>query len=148
MAPKPEIRASDGDRDKVAAALQEHMAEGRLTSDEFNERLELVYKSRTYGELQKLTEDLPHVDLNRLPSHVSERRPSTPQHNPGQAALKGAWGAWAVASGVNWVIWLIVSLTGSGFVYPWPLWVMGPWGVLLLMGSLFGSQHKNRGDGH
>jgi hypothetical protein len=141
MAPKPEIRASDGDRDKVAAALQEHMAEGRLTADEFNERLEQVYQSRTYGELEKVTADLPHVDFNRLPSQATEHR--TPaKRSGGQAALQGAWGAWAMASGINWVIWLIVSIGGGELVYPWPLWVMGPWGVILLMGTIFGSTHK------
>jgi len=144
MAPKPEIRASDGDRDKVAAALREHMAEGRLTSDEFNERLEQVYASRTYGDLEKVTSDLPHVDLNRLPSHVSERRPGNRQGG-GQAALKAGWAAWAMASGINWVIWLIVGFTSGHLVYPWPLWVMGPWGVILVMGTLFGVSHdRNR----
>jgi hypothetical protein len=139
----PEMRASDGDRDKVAAALREHMAEGRLNLEEFNERLEQVYQSRTYGELAKLTSDLPEIDLHRLPATVSKGRTPHPRQNKGQTALKASWAAWATASAVNWVIWLIVSLTSGNLVYPWPLWVMGPWGAVLLMGTLFGAASRS-----
>lgn len=34
---------------------------GRLDMDEFEERLEAAYKSRTYAELEPLTRDLPAV---------------------------------------------------------------------------------------
>jgi len=40
--------------------------------------------------------------------------------------------AWATASLVCFVIWLIVAVTG-GAMYPWFLWVAGPWGVALLV---------------
>jgi hypothetical protein len=53
--------------------------------------------------------------------------------------MRAAWGAWAAASAVNWVIWLIVSLSSSHLIYPWPLWVMGPWGAVLLMSTIFGT---------
>ena len=33
------IRVSDADRDRVTARLREHFAEGRLTSDELDERI-------------------------------------------------------------------------------------------------------------
>lgn len=139
MAATPEMRASDGDRDRVASALREHVAEGRLDVDEFNERLEQVYQSRTYGELAKVTSDLPEIDLHTLPATVSpqgrEPRPARPQ---GGRSLKASWTAWATASAVNWVIWLIVSITGGHDIYPWPLWVMGPWGVILLVRTLSG----------
>lgn len=39
--------------------------------------------------------------------------------------------SWATVSAVTFTIWLIVGLT-SGFVYPWFLWVAGPWGAVLL----------------
>ena len=53
--------------------------------------------------------------------------------------MKAAWSAWAGASAINWVIWLIVSFTAGDFIYPWPLWVMGPWGAILLVSTIFGS---------
>ncbi|MEW9528959.1 DUF1707 domain-containing protein [Microbispora sp. NPDC049125] len=140
MAAAPEMRASDGDRDRVAAGLREHMAEGRLSLDEFNERLEQVYESRTYGELAKLTSDLPEIDLHRLPASSGSqpaRRPVGEVKGAGKSGkLQDAWKAWAAASAVNWVIWLIVGLTSGHFVYPWPVWVMGPWGVILVLSTL------------
>ncbi|MFI6505197.1 DUF1707 domain-containing protein [Nonomuraea typhae] len=137
MANSPEMRASDVDRDRVAAVLREHTAQGRITMDEFNERLEQLYKSRTYGELAKLTADLPDVDLR---AHQAKAVGPAPAERAGMhPGMRAAWGAWAVASGINWVIWLIVSVTSADLVYPWPLWVMGPWGVILLMSTIFGS---------
>ncbi|MFI8391707.1 DUF1707 domain-containing protein [Streptomyces sp. NPDC085540] len=57
--PLPELRASDADRDRVAERLRDAVAEGRLDMDEFEERLDAAYKSRTYAELEPLTRDLP-----------------------------------------------------------------------------------------
>ncbi|AQT72663.1 MULTISPECIES: DUF1707 SHOCT-like domain-containing protein, partial [Streptomyces] len=57
--PLPELRASDADRDRVVERLRDAVAEGRLDMEEFEERLEAAYKSRTYAELEPLTADLP-----------------------------------------------------------------------------------------
>ncbi|MBB4933717.1 hypothetical protein F4561_004537 [Lipingzhangella halophila] len=53
------IRASDSDRDAVAARLRDALAEGRLSPDEHSERLDAVYGAKTRGELEPLTTDLP-----------------------------------------------------------------------------------------
>lgn len=73
------IRASDADRDRVASLLQEHHAAGRLTAEEFSERVDAALRARTMGELDDLLADLPHVDLRRytLPD-ASLRRPPAP----------------------------------------------------------------------
>ncbi|WP_327043699.1 DUF1707 domain-containing protein [Microbispora sp. NBC_01189] len=139
MAATPDMRASDGDRDRVAAALREHVAEGRLSVEEFNERLEQLYRSRTYGELATLTADLPEMDLHRLPAAAKGDAPPPARRNKARTAVKVAWATWASAVAVNWVVWLIIGLTGGHFVYPWPLWVMGPWGTVLLVGTVFGT---------
>lgn len=55
----PLLRASDADRDKVAAVLGQAYAEGRLTTTEHAERLEAAYGARTLADLAPLTEDLP-----------------------------------------------------------------------------------------
>lgn len=59
--PLPELRASDADRDRVVERLRDAVAEGRLDMEEFEERLEAAYTSRTYAELEPLTRDLPAV---------------------------------------------------------------------------------------
>src|SRR5260370_11604910 len=67
MAADPRIRASDEDRDRVVSLLREHHAAGRLTAEEFNERLDKAYAAKTVGELDELMADLPAMDLYRLP---------------------------------------------------------------------------------
>lgn len=57
--PLPELRASDADRERVVERLRDAVAEGRLDMEEFEERLDAAYKSRTYAELEPLTRDLP-----------------------------------------------------------------------------------------
>jgi DUF1707 SHOCT-like domain len=61
MSTEHNIRVSDADRDAVAAQLREHYAQGRLTMDELNERLDRVFASRTNLELTSVTSDLPYA---------------------------------------------------------------------------------------
>lgn len=56
---RPETRASDAERERVAERLREAVAEGRLDMEEFDERLEAALKARTHGELTPLVRDLP-----------------------------------------------------------------------------------------
>ena len=76
--PEPHLRAADADRAAVAAVLGEHMAAGRLTLAEYDERLTRAYAARTFGELAELTADLPatHRDARRPGSRPLARRPS------------------------------------------------------------------------
>ncbi|MER0245201.1 DUF1707 domain-containing protein, partial [Streptomyces sp. HSW2009] len=53
------MRASDAERERVAEALREAVAEGRLTMEEFDERLEAAYTARTHADLEPLVRDLP-----------------------------------------------------------------------------------------
>ena len=64
------IRASDGDREAVAACLNEAVGDGRLTLGEFSERLDRAYAARTRGELAPLTADLPAMDPVRGPGRL------------------------------------------------------------------------------
>ncbi len=57
--PDPSLRAADADRDAVADRLRTAHAEGRLTVEEFGERLDAAFAARTMGELAGLTADLP-----------------------------------------------------------------------------------------
>jgi hypothetical protein len=61
-------RASDADRDRFARMLEPHFVEGRLTEDEFSERMDLALRARTLVELYALSADLldpPAVDVPR-----------------------------------------------------------------------------------
>lgn len=54
-------RASDADRDRFASLLEHHFSEGRLTGDEFAERMDRVLRARSLGELYALVADLPDL---------------------------------------------------------------------------------------
>jgi hypothetical protein len=49
---------TDADRDATAAQLREHYAAGRLSLDEFQDRLDAVYLARTARELGMVTDGL------------------------------------------------------------------------------------------
>lgn len=53
------MRASDADRDQVVGVLREQVGTGRLMLDEFSQRSARAFQSRTIGELDALTRDLP-----------------------------------------------------------------------------------------
>jgi hypothetical protein len=52
-------RASAEDRDRFANLVQYHYAHGRLSAEDFDDRLDRVLAARTLGELYKICRDLP-----------------------------------------------------------------------------------------
>jgi uncharacterized protein DUF1707 len=140
MSLDPSMRASDGDRDAVAEQLQRAHAEGRLTLEELQERLDAAYRARTLGELAPLTRDLPAA----VPPGRRAAPPATPAGQLERRGVRAAWGAWATATLVCTVIWLASSLSG-GFGSFWPIWVAGPWGAVLLARTLFGHPPERPG---
>ncbi|HTP14356.1 MAG TPA: DUF1707 domain-containing protein [Streptosporangiaceae bacterium] len=59
-----ELRASHTDRDHVVETLRDAAAEGRLTPEELDERVERALGARTLRELAALTRDLPEQRAN------------------------------------------------------------------------------------
>lgn len=58
-APVGEVRVGDADRERVANVLREHTVEGRLTLEEYGERLDQVYGATGEGELVEAMRNLP-----------------------------------------------------------------------------------------
>lgn len=59
--PRPTpILASDAERERSVALLRDAVGEGRLTLEEFSERIGLAQAARTDQELARLTRDLPN----------------------------------------------------------------------------------------
>lgn len=123
----------------MAERLREALDEGRLTLTEYDERLRQAYAARTYGQLDGILDDLPTA-VPPQRSQVAQVSPAGPADGgpqPDAAAQprKGlpawivvTWGSWLTSSLICWTIWLA---TGAD-VYPWPVWVSGPWGAVLL----------------
>jgi hypothetical protein len=66
-----DLRASDADRDRVIAVLTAAVSDGRLTQEEFSERLSSACSAKTLGDLGGLTADLAetpvvHLDAGRV----------------------------------------------------------------------------------
>ncbi|MER7275342.1 DUF1707 domain-containing protein [Dactylosporangium sp. NPDC000244] len=53
------VRASDEDRQRVIGVLQRHTEEGRLSLDEFSDRVGTVYAAKTLDDLRAAIVDLP-----------------------------------------------------------------------------------------
>jgi hypothetical protein len=85
--PDPNVRASDADRERIVEQLRQHTAEGRLTMDEFDQRMSAAYEAKTYGDLAQLTRDLP-VDLGARSKGVGGVPPW--QHTPNVGTGPGA----------------------------------------------------------
>jgi len=60
-------RASDAERESFVAALQRHFADGRLTPEEFAERVDRALAARSLSELYALTADLPDLPVVDVP---------------------------------------------------------------------------------
>jgi hypothetical protein len=138
MAYDPNIRASDTDRDRTASLLREHHAAGRLSPEEFAERLDRALEAKTIGEIDALLSDLPGIDLYRLPDAALTRQPrQLRQTRPVPAAYarrtgwRTAWAVWSVVTAICLLVWIL-----SGGDTSWLLWIAGIWGAGMAGGAL------------
>ncbi len=143
----PHLRAADSDRAAVADLLGRHMSAGRLTLDEFDERLTRAYAARTFGELDELTADLPAVEAGRppVPAHPQPAAPvptgeSAISHGHGWDDAHSSWRSWLSTSLIVIAIWATISLANWELLYFWPIWVIGPWGAVLLAQTITGGR--------
>jgi hypothetical protein len=68
MATGYNVRVGDADREAVAAQLREHYADGRLTLEELNERLDQAFAAKTRDDLNTVLRDLPYVSRPGAPA--------------------------------------------------------------------------------
>lgn len=120
------MRISDSDRDRAAAQLRDYYAEGRLTSEELDERVTAALSARTAGDLRRVMADLPVA-----PAAQGDARSTPPFAAPPWAyrrrgprllpvlllillaavLLPGGWIFFTLLK-VFLLFWLIVALTG------------------------------------
>ena len=67
------LRASDADREQVATVLSTAYAEGRLTREEHDERIDQLMAAKTFDDLIPITHDLVVVGT---PVPIASRQPS------------------------------------------------------------------------
>jgi hypothetical protein len=149
MDDRQDMRASDADRQEVVERLRGALEEGRLKMNEYLERMGLAYDAVTYGDLAPLCRDLPEARPVAR-QQATQAVPAAPAAPPAPRApspqaevvrrgafaslptpLKVLWTIWLTAVSINVVVWVLVSGTTGHLIYPWPVWVAGPWGATL-----------------
>lgn len=141
---RSDMRASDADRERIASVLRRAVDEGRLDLAEYDERLRNLYEAKTYGELAPLTRDLPAPPPRPMPATTS---PAPPPPPPYGRRLPPHWRSWASVSAIVVGIWLFSSVSSGTLHDFWPIWVIGPWGILVALrsfGSPGGSDRRHR----
>lgn len=136
-------RIGDAERDRAADYLREHMSVGRLTQDEFDERVTAALSARTAADLEPLFSDLPapkpgqDVAVAGSTPWPAYQPPGTPTAAPATLAPmpdNKLANALAAASGIAWVLFILNWAIGPGW------W----WLVFLpiLLSSLAGKQRQ------
>jgi hypothetical protein len=121
MATGPNLRIGDAEREAAAASLREHYAQGRLTLEEFNERLDAAYKATTQSHLNLITQDLPQAAAPSAPLPVATipgggRERARQEYGPrGGRARLGVFPLIIAALG-TWLLFFELNLRA----FPWP----------------------------
>lgn len=145
------LRVSDAERDAVAAVLREHYADGRLTLDEFQDRLDRALAARTVADLTPLTGDLP-----RLAPHGTDRAGAGHERGSGVTAgvvsaqdgdRAGDEGFRTAAMAVVPMLLVIWAFLVAGGVFVLgagrPLGIIFFIAALALLRRLFGRRHRH-----
>ena len=123
------LRASDREREAIAAQLGDHLAAGRLDFAEFNQRLDAAFAATTRGQLDAVLRDLPQPHTAPLPAPRAAGAP---------ASARSAWASWSLTGFICLVIWAVTSVAQGHPLGFWPAWVIGPWGLVLFSRTVLG----------
>ncbi|HEX6932815.1 MAG TPA: DUF1707 domain-containing protein [Streptosporangiaceae bacterium] len=118
MATASGLRIGDADREAAAAALREHYAAGRLTLEEFQHRIELVFAAKTDLDLAAITRDLPHAaaPLAWPPNSGDRGHAGWPGSPPGGPRRRSGLAAFAGFVVVILVLILIAFILPVAFI--------------------------------
>jgi hypothetical protein len=112
--PSPSLRASDEDRERLVDELNEHAVDGRLSTEDLEQRVQAAYAAQTKGQLDALRRDLPVTRRQAALSHRARRAHLTRrmiQETGGTAALfvvcTAIWVAGG-ATGAFWPVWILI----------------------------------------
>ena len=120
MATGPDLRIGDAEREAAAASLREHYSVGRLTLEEFNQRLDAVFQATTQSQLRQITRDLPHPPVYSAPLPVADvgRERARQDYQSGCGGHRARLGLFPViiAAFCAWLVLFDLQLRA----FPWP----------------------------
>jgi uncharacterized membrane protein len=100
--------ASDADRDRAAEVLKSGFASGRLTKDEHDDHLHLIYTARTHGDLVQATSQLPGGGMALFAA------PVPPRTNPLAAAALACGVAGFLTGGLTSIPAIVMAHMARG----------------------------------
>jgi hypothetical protein len=119
MATESELRIGHAEREAAATHLRENYAQGRLTLDEFNQRLDAVFGATTRGQLDALIADLPRsaptADPLPVTSPAGGRERAREDYRSGRRVRLGFFPV-VIAALATWLLIVEMHLR----VFPWP----------------------------
>jgi len=114
-----QLRIGDAERTLVTEALQQHYAEGRLDSDELEERLDATLAAKTQADLREITKDLPGPRSWEAPRPQPMRHPHH-HHGPrfvmAPLILLAVFGVVALVTGTPVVFFVALRILMTLFV--------------------------------
>jgi hypothetical protein len=108
------LRASDAEREQVIEDLRQHAADGRLTMDEFEQRVAEALAATTRGDLEPVLRELPALERAPQSRPRARRQVRLPS---GRAVLIAAAVVFAVImtlQGMWWIIFPLMGVLGGG----------------------------------
>jgi len=102
----PDLLVSDADRARVSGELRGHYEAGRLTLEEFQQRLDEVHAARTEGQLHQVLRQLPPAKL--------------PSVNPRDTRWRSLTLQYSLVNVIAILVWLFGGANGDF----WPKWVL------------------------
>ena len=139
------LRASDADREHVVGRLHTAATEGRLSSEELDERVHRALTALTYGDLDAVLEDLPRPrdDTRAAPA----RRPGGWSERPPARRTVGGWAVEVVRANplLLFVMIPVVATAGAMLLAAAITWITLIAVVMLLGGHRARALHRRRG---
>jgi hypothetical protein len=125
---RDELRASDDDRQRVVEQLQQSLAEGRFDLHEFDDRVRGAYGAETYKDLKAIVADLPQA----VPIPIADPGVAPAFRNATRLWLWHQWEGYIRVVALVVAIYLVIAMGTGDLGYFWPIWVAGPWGLVLI----------------
>lgn len=137
MASGFDMRASDTEREAIAAQLREHYASGRLTLEELNDRLDATFAAKTHGELRALMTDLPSLPVTgHLTGSGNSASGSTGSGSRGSRTAGAGRGAGQALAGLLASVTVMCALLTLGMLGVFGIGAGRPLGIVLVLAAL------------
>ncbi|WP_165444723.1 DUF1707 domain-containing protein [[Pseudopropionibacterium] massiliense] len=141
MAGDENLRIGDAERDEAITLLREHMSAGRITAEEFDERMSSALTAKTKGELTALFNDLPGrgpstmYGNSGIPTYGASGSPALFQNSTARIPAKRP--PWA-----TYAIWAAAILGCVIFFRYWAGFLV----LILLLNLAFSRRSNNSSD--